>query len=133
MTDINTQAAVFLPVLTALTPLLLKVESQVVYNEQDGYGLKLGGFYKDNSVTVYATGRRGMDHSYLVKGRYENLLFLYEGEDDLLQKIIQLNADRFRYWNRVKPEFDTIDARWLPLLQEAGLVEVTTKTTYTIR
>lgn len=128
------QATEFLPILTALTPLLSRVENQVVHDER-GYGLKLSGFYKDGSITVRPGRGYGMISDApvaTVDGRYEELLEIYDG-GDIFKSIAQLNARRFTYWNSVKPEFDKIDSQWLPILIEAGLVEPIVHTTYKVR
>lgn len=118
--DIQNQANLFTPILVALAPILLKVPNEVIHDE-NGFGLKLGGFYKDGNVTIRA--KDDGELTYVVSGRYDdNLLEIYPGED-VCDALVRLNADRFRYWNSVKPEFNTIDPNWLPLLKEAGLIK----------
>lgn len=134
MSQIEEDARKFLPILVALTPLLLKVDNQVIHDER-GYGIKLDGFYKDGAITV----RPGLSDGIMgtpiatVDGRYEELLEIYKGEN-LFEEIVRLQASRFRYWSEVKPDdFKTIDNRWLPFLEEAGLVEKVVTTTYKVR
>lgn len=119
MTQIETDAQLFLPVLDAITPLIRAgIYNEVIYDDK-GYGIKLGGFYKDGTVTVRP---RRFEASVVVEGRYDTLGEFFN-PDELCSELINLNAERFRYWNSVKPEFDKIDPSWLPLLIQQGLVK----------
>lgn len=130
MSQIGEDAQRFAAILAALTPIILAgVENEVIYDDK-GFGIKFSGFYKDGTVTVRAGNDEPGNPIATVHGRYEDLLELYQGED-LCKNMIRLNAERFKYWNEVKPEFKEIDASWLPLLKEAGLVREVV--TYTVR
>lgn len=112
----------FAKILFELSPILSKIPNQVVYDENEGYQLKLEGFYKDGSVTI-RIAENNSDALYVINGRYETLLQVTASES-LLERVIQLQADRFRYWSRVKPEdFKTIDENWLPILFDMGHVK----------
>jgi len=134
MSQIEQDAEKFAKILVALAPILLHVPNEVSYDGQQGYALKLGGFYKDGQIVIRSVlggGTMGQG-LYTITGRYEQLSEIYPGED-LLDEVIKLNADRFRYWSEVKPEFKDIDPSWLPILLERGLVEPVVTTTYKIR
>lgn len=120
MNQIEADAQKFATLLVALTPLIRSGISSEVIHDDAGYGIKLAGFYKDGSVTVRVQGDG--EQTYVVAGRYDsNLLEIYPG-DDACEALIRLNAERFLYWSDVKPEFNTIDASWRPLLKNLGLV-----------
>ena len=120
MSQIEADAQKFATLLVALTPLIRSGVPNEVIHDDNGYGIKLSGFYKDGTVTVRA--QEDGEQTYVVAGRYDdNLLEIYPG-DNVCEALIRLNAERFRYWNDVKPEFNTIDPNWLPLLKGLGLV-----------
>ena len=118
MSQIEADAQKFATLLVALTPLIRSGVPNEVIHDDNGYGIKLSGFYKDGSVTV-RPGEGTMVAK--VTGRYEDLEEIYQGEN-VCEALIRLNASRFRYWNDIKPEFNTIDPNWLPLLKGLGLV-----------
>jgi hypothetical protein len=135
LSEIAEDAGKFASILIELSPILSKVGNEVVYDER-GFGLKLNGFYKDGTVTVrpnpnYLIGGMG-EALWTIDGRYEELAVIHRG-DNLLAEVIKLNADRFRYWSEVKPEFKDIDPSWLPILLEHGLIEPVVTTTYKVR
>ena len=122
MSQIEADAQQFASLLVALTPLIRSgVENEVIHDDT-GYGIKLSGFYKDGTVTVRAGDGQPGHPIATVRGRYEDLDEIYEGSN-ICEALIRLNAERFRYWNSVKPEFNTIDGAWLPLLKGLGLVK----------
>ena len=120
MSQIEADAQKFATLLVALTPLIRSGVPNEVIHDDNGYGIKLSGFYKDGTVTVRPV-RNDSEQSYVVAGRYEDLEEIYPGTN-VCEALIRLNASRFRYWNNVKPEFNTIDPNWLPLLKGLGLV-----------
>lgn len=121
MSQIEADAQKFAALLVALTPLIRSGVPNEVIHDDYGYGIKLSGFYKDGTVNVRPVDGQAGNPIAVVRGRYEHLLDIYQGEN-VSEALIRLNASRFRYWNDVKPEFNTIDPNWLPLLKGLGLV-----------
>lgn len=136
------RAKFFAPILAALAPILSRVPNEVSYDDELGYQLKLGGFYKDGSITI-RTFEEGPYYKVEIRGRYEvleemmDMRLLTMGKDmesaleDLKNLILRLQLSRFQYWNDVEPETaPAIDSNWLPVLLEAGLVKEKITTTY---
>lgn len=135
------RAQAFAPILASLSPILLRVPNQVIYDDEHGYQLKLNGFYKDGSITIRVVEDSPYNKVQIL-GRYAVLddgTVILDPEDmdaaleDLRNLILQVQVSRFRYWNEVKPETaPAIDSNWLPILVEAGLVKEKTTTSYVL-
>lgn len=115
------------------------IETRVVWNRQEQrWELKIGGFYKHTTVTLFHqpgqdVAVRGFTyHEYEVVGRYGSLGIVRD-----FNGLVALNAQEWRTYDERNRGYDAtsgwpIDQGWLPFLLELGHVKqrVETKTTY---
>ena len=121
MVDIKKQAENFAMVIGNIPKILNEISNGVYYDETLGYSLRLSGWYNDGHVVVYVGSNANDTVNVIIKGRHD-ILAEFDDLDNLEIALMRLNAERFKYWSNVEPEFDAIDADWLPLLIEAGLI-----------
>jgi hypothetical protein len=127
---IEARAQIFASILTALSPILGMIPNEISYDETKGFELKLSGFYKDGQISIRDAGWPQLQ--IIIEGRY-NVLSQVLHLENLLDTVIDLQVERFRHWNEVKPETaPKIDNSWLPVLIQYGRVKPETTVTYVL-
>jgi hypothetical protein len=125
---IQARAQAFAQVLTALSPILSRIPNEVSYDETKGFQLKLNGFYKEGNITLRVVDAPKLQ--IVIEGRYSVLDQVFN-IDELLDRVVAVQIERYRHYSVVKPETAAeIDRNWLPILIDMGKVEKKVVETY---
>jgi hypothetical protein len=101
------------------------IETQVYFNRKEQrWEMKVGGFYKHGSVTIYFdpgqdVAIRGFTyHEYRVVGRYGDLDTIKNFDD-----LVGVNFVEWQSYRDRAPGWNKPDSAWIPHLEKSGRVK----------